>query len=360
MQELRNVIHVDFSIRPGRSARYDRRSRSCGTPDEYACTLGKWKRWGGGVSLERLTRGHLREFLDWVYDEAVTTGRVQNLLIDITMRIPRHSISNLDAVSIAHAEDMAKLPEVVNGSRASGKSRRLGNIALMAAQTGSAIDGKSAEVGQAIRLAADAAACGFAAVSTANVQPLLGGQPPARLERSNESEMHTGRWTEAFFLNMLCRNTNNIDLLCGVPLKVLSGSSTQGPEYCTLFVRALQSYWANSPRTVELLIEAMQKTDPERHQFVEPEYVLQIDVPQIYLFSQIASEDPAAAGTLVTALENHKKYWSRTRDRRLEPIGFLAINLLGLAALAYEKGMRFDIDSEYLPMYLVDGSFLKM
>ena len=47
---------------------------SRGTRDEYACTLGKWKRWGGGVAIERLTRGHVREFLDWVYDEAVSNA----------------------------------------------------------------------------------------------------------------------------------------------------------------------------------------------------------------------------------------------------------------------------------------------
>jgi len=56
---------------------------SRGTRDEYSCTLRKWKRWVGGVSLERLTRGHVREFLDWVYDTAVTNegtnpGRTAN------------------------------------------------------------------------------------------------------------------------------------------------------------------------------------------------------------------------------------------------------------------------------------------
>ena len=64
--------------------RYTRaKNLSRGTRDGYACTLGKWKRWGGGPSLERLTRGQVREFLDWVYDEAVTNegnnpGRTAN------------------------------------------------------------------------------------------------------------------------------------------------------------------------------------------------------------------------------------------------------------------------------------------
>jgi len=41
------------------------------TRNEYATTLRKWKTWGQGVSVERLGRKDIREFLDWVYERAV-------------------------------------------------------------------------------------------------------------------------------------------------------------------------------------------------------------------------------------------------------------------------------------------------
>lgn len=43
-----------------------------GTRAEYQTTLRKWKDWGGGVPIERLGRKEIREFLDWVYERAVT------------------------------------------------------------------------------------------------------------------------------------------------------------------------------------------------------------------------------------------------------------------------------------------------
>ncbi|MDA1166233.1 MAG: hypothetical protein O3B13_24315 [Planctomycetota bacterium] len=43
-----------------------------GTRAEYHTTLTKWKEWGGGVPLERLGRKEIRDFLDWVYNRAVT------------------------------------------------------------------------------------------------------------------------------------------------------------------------------------------------------------------------------------------------------------------------------------------------
>jgi hypothetical protein len=42
-----------------------------GTHKGYLSTLRKWTRWGGGVPIEELTRPDIRDFLDWVYEQAV-------------------------------------------------------------------------------------------------------------------------------------------------------------------------------------------------------------------------------------------------------------------------------------------------
>jgi integrase len=43
-----------------------------GTRKVYNTTLRKWSEWGGGVAIEHLGRKEIREFLDWVYERAVT------------------------------------------------------------------------------------------------------------------------------------------------------------------------------------------------------------------------------------------------------------------------------------------------
>ncbi|MBX3438973.1 MAG: hypothetical protein KF861_15890 [Planctomycetaceae bacterium] len=42
-----------------------------GTRDEHLATVRKWKRWDGGGPIEKLTRKEIREFLDWVHEQAV-------------------------------------------------------------------------------------------------------------------------------------------------------------------------------------------------------------------------------------------------------------------------------------------------
>ena len=58
-------------------------SRAKTTRSEYHTTLKKWTEWGNGVPIEELGRKEVREFLDWVYERAVSDegtnpGRTSN------------------------------------------------------------------------------------------------------------------------------------------------------------------------------------------------------------------------------------------------------------------------------------------
>jgi hypothetical protein len=53
------------------------------TREEYVTTLRKWLRWGGAVPLEHLGRKEIREFIDWVHENAIARqarnrGRTSN------------------------------------------------------------------------------------------------------------------------------------------------------------------------------------------------------------------------------------------------------------------------------------------
>jgi hypothetical protein len=59
------------------------RKASKGTQDEYNTTLNKWRDWGRGVPVEKIDRKGIRDFLDWVYNQATSNegsnpGRTAN------------------------------------------------------------------------------------------------------------------------------------------------------------------------------------------------------------------------------------------------------------------------------------------
>ena len=47
---------------------------SGGTRKEYKSTVTKWTTWGNGVDVDQIGRSHIREFLDWVHDQAAVNG----------------------------------------------------------------------------------------------------------------------------------------------------------------------------------------------------------------------------------------------------------------------------------------------
>ena len=50
------------------------RKLSPGTRKEYRATVTKWIAWGNEVDVDQIERGHLREFLDWVFVKATNEG----------------------------------------------------------------------------------------------------------------------------------------------------------------------------------------------------------------------------------------------------------------------------------------------
>ena len=66
----------------------------------------------------------------------------------------------------------------------------------------------------------------------------------------------------------------------------------------------------------------------------------------------------AALKALVRALQLHKEYWTKDEDRRLTTEGAVALGPLAVACLAYDVGMPIEVESEYLPEYLLKRSWL--
>ncbi|MFD4032139.1 immunity 49 family protein [Streptomyces sp. NPDC058637] len=61
---------------------------------------------------------------------------------------------------------------------------------------------------------------------------------------------------------------------------------------------------------------------------------------------------------LVEALEPHKAYWTADDDRENDIEGLWAIGPLAIACLAYDGGFPSGVESDYLPVQLLNRSWL--
>ena len=205
---------------------------------------------------------------------------------------------------------------------------------------------------KAFHEAAQAGAALFAFANGYRGELPVGDQRLKFVEPPDESHIHTGKWETAFYLNLLCRDSNGLNLLCEVPVDLLRKSSTTGPEYSFKLVDALKAVWKTDPRAVSILTEAMLAATS-----VDSDFTIYLDSHRMALIGLAGDSD--FEELLANGLKDHKEYWTASKDRRIDPHGFVSIPLCAIAAFAYDNHVPFQLDSEYLPMRLVDGSFLK-
>ncbi len=250
-----------------------------------------------------------------------------------------------------------RLPDFLHAAQENLKNLDLLiSIATDVAAYGSVVDPQSENVRAAIKLLAQAHAALFAVARSAGeaiAVPLAGHlvrtSPTATLRGCDP-----GTWIEGYFLSALCRDVDSMQSLCQTPSPVLRQSSFQCPEYLYLLADSLRAFTETDPHTPDLLVSALEATNPDRPDIPDPDWVLCIDVPILELFFQLVTRKQQFASTWAKALELHKEYWGK-KSRRYEPAGLLAIKLLGIGSLAYDRGLEVSVDSDYAPRWLITG-----
>ncbi|MGW2256158.1 immunity 49 family protein [Kitasatospora sp. NPDC001660] len=159
-------------------------------------------------------------------------------------------------------------------------------------------------------------------------------------------------WLTALYLAVVCREKKRIAALCQVPLSLLRESGSGFAEFDYAWIDALQTYWNGGPDLVPKLTVAIDATDPET--VADPEAVGLLVYPPMELFHRFIRRDHAGFNrALNDALEWHKQYWSK-EDRALRSSGLVALAPLAMACLAYDTGTPIEVQSEYLPIALLE------
>ncbi|WNF27163.1 immunity 49 family protein [Streptomyces sp. C11-1] len=165
---------------------------------------------------------------------------------------------------------------------------------------------------------------------------------------------HAGAWLTAFYLAVACREKNRLTALCQVPVSLLRQSSAPFDEFVYAWIETLQDYWLGGPDLGAKLVAAIDGTDPSRDHISDPETTAKILYPPMEMFHRLVREDHSGFNqALADALQWHKEYWS-TEDNSLQATGLVALPALAVACLAYDAGFPIEVESEYLPIALLE------
>ncbi|WP_405618733.1 immunity 49 family protein [Streptomyces sp. NBC_00076] len=168
-----------------------------------------------------------------------------------------------------------------------------------------------------------------------------------------------GNWLTVFMLSVICRDKERLDALCQVPLSLLRESGAEYDAYVYPWVEALQAYWRGRPELGEKLVEAAQGLAPEAAPIAGPEAITKILWPVVDLFHRFGAADHEQFNqSLANALTLHKQHWTADEDRANDVRGLVAVGPLAMTCLAYDAGFPVEVESDYLPMHLLKGTWV--
>ncbi|MFZ6873772.1 immunity 49 family protein [Undibacterium sp. Di27W] len=275
------------------------------------------------------------------------------------MFIPMHKIDDEFMAGMPERVKMSmdNLPLLVETSRTKAMNLALlSNAASSAAGFTYLVDPKSDAVSQSLEISRQALNAMFACVvntSSATVVQFGKGEPVSLTGKPDESALHAGRWLDAFYLNLIFGDLDELRKLCHVPTELLRASSTIASEYAYLYKDVLCSYIHGEPDVIDQIIATLRATDPERPDIVNRYYMLTKSVPNIQLFYYAVTSDQKFGAAMQTAVQCHRDYWGDSLENSRSARGFISLDLLGLAVLGMDSGLSFDVESPYLPMHLI-------
>lgn len=233
-----------------------------------------------------------------------------------------------------------------------GDTRRMASLLTV-------LEPASREICELLRLHAQSIAAMFAqtTITEGRIEMPLGPEEPLSLPpRRPDSETHGQRWHDGFCSATILRDDDSLDVLTRVSRKVLRRSSTTGDEFAFAEIEALQAFYQGLPETPELVVRAMELTDPDKLQISDARYVLHHTVPEIQCLFHLLDRDEAGFNeALHEGVKLHKKYWSSSENRRGDPRGMFSLALTAYASLAYDRDMKVEVESDYVPRWLFEG-----
>lgn len=163
-------------------------------------------------------------------------------------------------------------------------------------------------------------------------------------------------WQEAYFTAAIMRDRESMDSLARFPVDILRKSATKTDNQEYLLVEAIQSLHFGRSDYLTKMITLSRSFDFK----TADDWLLYITMGKLEtLLSFTTDMETSFNDTLAKNLGNHRLYYERNTPEDQEPVNsWIAIVLLGMACMVYDRNESVTIDSEYIPRFYIEGTYL--
>jgi hypothetical protein len=172
--------------------------------------------------------------------------------------------------------------------------------------------------------------------------------------------MSVDDWKLAYDACMLLRDMDGLRFLATIPEEVFEKSNNRASAFDLAYYRFMAHFFNGGKNTGALLIDAMEEGGKPQSNPTRTKFVDLVRIPELQLMEDFVLGDSAAFNNdLYDALVSHKKYYGTSENGFATP-GWIALPLLSACTLASDgKKFPIEVESEYLPKWLILGEGIK-
>lgn len=174
---------------------------------------------------------------------------------------------------------------------------------------------------------------------------------------------------KALFMATIARDEEKQKIIANSPLHLweMKEENLDKGSFVTCFLFLIKEYYTNKTFNEDLFEKSQQdvtsmgsEIGPDIKQKFWVYYMNQF----LIAFKSLADDNEAEFNqNLIKAIKAHKEVWSQKKalNRGGTPLcreneGFLSWGCTALAVMAHDKGWKLEVESDYIPNFMVDGS----
>lgn len=176
----------------------------------------------------------------------------------------------------------------------------------------------------------------------------------------------------ALFMATIARDEEKQKIIASSPLYLweMKEENQNKGNFVTFFLLLMKEYYTNKTFNEELF-------EKSQHDLITMKSEIGPDVKQkfwiyymnkfLIAFKSLVDDNEAEFNqNLIKAIHAHKEVWSQKKalNRGGTPLcreneGFLSWDCTALATMAHDKGWKLEVESDYMPSFMIDGSINK-
>lgn len=170
-----------------------------------------------------------------------------------------------------------------------------------------------------------------------------------------------GNWELLFYLATVLRDEQSIFFINTIPNSFMERSNVSFDELDFAAADILKSL--NENDALPKAIRNYRKIEPSlKHETeLRKNFNRYLTTPMVNLIDSLEQKSSKAFNdVLEKALHSHYEFYKEKREdygRPGDSFGWVSLKLLSVCAHAYDKGIKIEVESDYLPYWMITGNF---